>query len=305
MAVLLSILKIIGIVILCLIALILLIAALILFVPVRYKIRADKPLGNDFKASVKVSYLLHMLSGAFIYDEEKDLYLKLFGFRIWPKKKKDDPDTGHMTDTEQMTQKPGDDDISIDWNEPDTESSAPTTPDDVSPEDTSGKDEQQEQVQCEDNGPGPDLADKIAGFFEKITDKYEALSDRYEGLRRKARFWEKMINDERNREAVGYIKVKTLRLLKKIAPRSVKGFVHFGFDDPATTGKILMYLALVYPVLPKKLKVDPSFEDADIYGDLTVKGRICIITPVMFLAGLYFNKDCKRMWRLYKKHNGK
>jgi hypothetical protein len=114
-----------------------------------------------------------------------------------------------------------------------------------------------------------------------------------------------MRNDERNQEAVLYIKKKVLKLLKKLAPKSVKGFVHFGFEDPATTGKILMYLAMIYPVLPRKLIIDPGFDDTDIYGNIFIKGHFSLITPVMCFLGVYFNKDIRRMRRLLKKYKEK
>ena len=114
-----------------------------------------------------------------------------------------------------------------------------------------------------------------------------------------------MYDDKRNKDAFALIKKEIIRLLKKIAPKKIKGFVHFGFDDPATTGSILMYLAMIYPVLPKKLKIDPSFEDTDIYGAIDVKGRLSLIVPAVSFLKVFFNKDCRRMYRLYKRHSSK
>ena len=125
-----------------------------------------------------------------------------------------------------------------------------------------------------------DIFDRIEGFIgkfiEKISSKYDSISQKYESIRFKLRFFDKMRNDERNQEAVAYLKKKTLKLLKKLAPRSVKGFVHFGFEDPATTGKILMYLAMIYPILPRKLTIDPGFDDTDIYGNIYIKGHFSL-----------------------------
>ena len=61
LGILLTILKIIGIVLLILLLLILTIILLILFVPVRYRVHADK-VGWDLNAGANVSWLLRMIS---------------------------------------------------------------------------------------------------------------------------------------------------------------------------------------------------------------------------------------------------
>ena len=133
-AVLLSILKITGIVLLCLIGLILLVAAIILFVPIRYRIRADKPLEGDFTANAGASFLLHILSLKFLYNGEFGYYAKLFGIKIYPKKDKDkdkeeapseaditedssDTSQPDVTDESMNEEIPGEDDYTIDWND--------------------------------------------------------------------------------------------------------------------------------------------------------------------------------------------
>ena len=86
-AVFLSIIKITGIILLCIICLILLITALILFVPIRYRIDAEKPLEECFMASVGVSYLLHILSGkVLLFDLDTDISVRAFGIKIFPRK---------------------------------------------------------------------------------------------------------------------------------------------------------------------------------------------------------------------------
>ena len=63
MAVFLTVLKVIGIILLCIIGFLLLIILLALFVPIRYKLKGNKGIENsDIKASVCVSWLLHLIS---------------------------------------------------------------------------------------------------------------------------------------------------------------------------------------------------------------------------------------------------
>lgn len=306
-SVFLLILKIIGIVILSLIGLVLLLAAIILFVPVRYRTDGHKGTDEgDLSANANVSFLLHIISAGFSYDDELCKYIKIFGIKLKKKDKEkpeddvpkpaiddtDSDETAESAETEENTTVT-EDDFTIDWND-DTESFENTSANESQPE---------EQIYVDDDSKNDDsLTDRIDSFIESITDKYDELSQKYEDIRKKIRFWDKMIHDDRNRNAAELIKVCVIKLLKRIAPRRIKGQVHFGFEDPATTGKILMYLALIYPVMPKKLKIEPSFTDTDIFGDISVKGRLALIYPLVYFIRIYFNKDFKRMWRLYKKH---
>lgn len=292
LAVLLTILKIIGIIVLSIIALVLILVAIVLFVPIRYKIDADKSQGsNAFFAKANVSFLLHILSANVRYEGEPDMSFKVFGIKVWPRHKAETEDQGSMkSENDQPACKPEDrtDDFTIDWNEDHASFSAEPS------DDTS-----------EDGSSDDGFIKKMEKIIEDIVSKFESLSEKYDKIKKEYRFWDKMINDTRNRNAALVLKNQLIRLLRAIRPRKVKGFVHFGFEDPATCGRVLMYLSMIYPALPRKLVFDPSFEDTDIYGNITVKGRIYLIVFAVCLIRLYFNKDIKRMYRLYKKHQNR
>ena len=295
-AVLLTILKIIGIVLVSLLALVLILAAVILFVPIRYSLKARKDTaGDDPTASAKVTFLLHFISAGAVYDKDFSYYVRILGIKIRPRRKRNGDDAETITEpapVENVFQG------SSDKNDK-------TCDQDVSDEDLSSDDFTVDWN--EDESPSPDerdLYDKLEGYIQSIVSKYDRLSERYRKFRKNARYWDKMANDSRNREAVIFIKDLLLKVLRKIVPRSVKGFIHFGTDDPALTGKILMYLAMLYPILPKKLVIEPGFEDKDIYGNTVIRGHIRLITIGIAALRLITNKDCRRMWRLYKKHTG-
>ena len=291
MATFLLILRIIGIVLLSLISLVIVLLAIVLFVPVRYRISADRPLNDELTAKANVSFLLHIISATVGYERDIDYGIRIFGIKVYPKKKKEE------TVKEDET-------ISASG----TDAAAVT--DDTAQKDESGaKEEAQYTVDWNESGDeeikdGEDEGfwNSVESFIDKIVEKYGRFSDKIEKIRFKIRFYDRMRNDDGNKRAVGYIKERAIRLLKKIAPRTVKGFVHFGFDDPATTGKILMYLAMVYPILPRKLTIDPGFEDTDIYGNIRIKGLFSLITPALCFLGIYFNRDVRRMRRLFKKY---
>ena len=88
LGILLTILKIIGIILLVLIGLILLAAAVILLVPIRYHgdgAREEKILSGN----VKLTWLLHMISAsASLSEDGTKIRVCLFGKTIYPKTKK-------------------------------------------------------------------------------------------------------------------------------------------------------------------------------------------------------------------------
>ncbi|MBR4574665.1 MAG: hypothetical protein IKO16_07125 [Lachnospiraceae bacterium] len=296
-AIALYVLKITGIVLASLLALVLIILALVLFVPIRYRIKASK---NDprasFTASAAVTYLLHIISGKFIYDEEVRKYVRVFGIRVWPKKEK-----VHVS-SEQFTAEHANDHT---VNNVDTVSGS--APDTVTAQDYTVDWNEDDATASAGEDPDPDDEDSFACKFERIADaiagKYNEYNDKLESAKKKVRYWDKMVNDERNKKAAELIYDRVVRLLKKIAPKKIKGYVHFGFEDPALVGQIIAWLSIFYPVLPRKLSIDPSFSDQDLYGQIDIKGNLALISVATCFCRLYFDRDCRRLWRLYKKHS--
>ena len=291
----LTVLKIIGIVLACIIGLVLLLICLVLFVPVRYRINAKKEDPEaDPVAFARASFLLHILSAKVIYEKKLEIIVRIFGFRLFQDRKSEKKRRKRKKASEDKKEE-----YSLDWNEPDDKTEENKTEEDkienAKSEDNKGKDDKSEEGSYE----------KVEKILNDLSDKYLEYSDKIDRIRREIRFWDRMINDCRNKNAAELIKKETLKLLKKIAPRRIKGFIHFGFDDPATTGTVLMYLSLIYPILPRKLVIDPGFEDTDLYGNIDIKGYIRLIVPLVCVAKVYFNRDFKRMWRIYKKHSNR
>lgn len=124
MTILLLILKIIGILLLAILGIFLLLLALVLFVPLRYRVEGSE--GETRRVAGKLHWLLHAVSVSFSYQENRMEYsLRIFGLSMLPRKKKtsaledtdfeddtdlgkdtdfgDDMDLGEDTDTEENT----------------------------------------------------------------------------------------------------------------------------------------------------------------------------------------------------------
>ena len=91
MSVVLLILKIIGIILAVIIGLILAAVLLVVFVPLRYKMNAS--VDEGFEGGAKVTWLLHLISAAFIFrDKELSYAVRVLGIKLLSSDKKEKPD---------------------------------------------------------------------------------------------------------------------------------------------------------------------------------------------------------------------
>lgn len=137
---------------------------------------------------------------------------------------------------------------------------------------------------------GTDLYKKAEGFINKISREY--------------RFYNKFLTDERNKKAFDKCLKKLIRILKSIKPK-LKGNLTFGMEDPASTGNVLIFLSILYPLLPRKFVIDPRFNEKIFKANLLFKGKIRLHVLTGAAISIYFDKNFKRMMRIYKKHKGK
>lgn len=233
LGVILTILKIIGIVLLGVLALAILIAFAVLFVPIRYggefagSFKKDDFKANDtspnLKGELKASWLFHILYLSSEYDKDEmtiNTRLRVFGFiaKNWTKGLKEEKD-----------------EIGDSFSDDDLEDLF-----DVSMEQESHR------------KPG------LRGKLSEFTAKYE-----------KAR---KDVTDEDNIIAVKLIRDELINLIRLYKPRKLKGFLDIGFEDPSLTGKALgLYYMLFSP--SKNFRFTGNFEDEVFSGDVTFKGR--------------------------------
>lgn len=329
MHVFLLVLKIIGIVILCLLGAVLVLCALILFVPIRYRVWANKDSDDSpIECKANVSFLLHFLSVWAFYDKELLIKAKILGIPVWnnKKKSKDNPnETDSKELVEESEEKLTESDYTVDWNEDRNSDSL---------EEVDEKDEKiDNEINNEIDNDSLDVketkksfADKIINFFENVFDylgkviefilnipdkifdyldifekKLDSINLKVANIEKKFNYYDRMYNDSRNRNAVSKIVKEVLRLLRALLPKRVKGRIHFGFEDPATMGQVLMYMGVLAPMLPKDIDYQPDFEEVTFDGNIDLKGRFSLITLLIIGFRLYFNKDVKRLYRLYKK----
>lgn len=348
MAVVLTILKVIGIVLLAILALVLLLLLIALFVPIRYRLCADKT-GDEIGANVAVSFLLHAVSFKARYENKGIPYkFKIFGIPL----KRGDFLGNDNTDDAQSDNKKSrsikvkkikagkvknkkrkSETANVNCQANEVRVANTQTGSDGSEEykradrgkvisEAVSSSKSQAVISKEATEGKPDkpvkhsLFRRIAVFIQSIRDKIKAIyegivafvtniGNRIEKINSEYAFYEKFINDERNKEALKAALEECKRVIKLIWPRRMKGEIHFGFEDPATTGQILVFLSILYSVLPRKLHICPEFDKEVLEGNIMIRGRIILAVLLIAFVRVYFNKNIKRFIRIYKKHKNK
>lgn len=78
--------------------------------------------------------------------------------------------------------------------------------------------------------------------------------------------------DEESIELLQAVLKSSGGLLKHMAPRSLRGRLHFGTGDPALTGQLLGVLSVLFAMWGKGIAVIPDFEQEVFEGEAAVKG---------------------------------
>lgn len=129
---------------------------------------------------------------------------------------------------------------------------------------------------------------------ERVTDKIEKkTATAKKKFRRLQKFWN-LSCTVKTRE---YLKKYIPRTLKHILPRKVKGYVHYGMDEPYKTGQVTGYLSLLPFVYQKGLSMQPDFEQKVLELDVKLKGRI----RLGYLLRIVLNINIWRTLKVAKK----
>lgn len=307
MEIVLFILKIIGIILLSLLLTVLLLAALIMFYPVSYKLEAAYE--ESLCAKVKVHWLFHLISVTLDYKEAgKKCILRILGIPIMdflnPKPKK--PKLQKVKKKKRKKKKskeqePKKKNFVQETEGTDRDSRNETTSEGLENENPS--DNMEDENVSDDRKEG--LLDKLQRFWEKlmgfpaklkaliksIIQKVTNLYHKGTDLKKKAEKWVEVLKRERTRLAIGKAKLKIIKLLKHIMPRKWKAYVEYGFEDPGTTGQIYGYYWMFLGIWSERLICVPDFEHKVFKGSIFAKGHMQVIQFIYVAFQFMFDKD--------------
>lgn len=299
-----TILKVIGIILLVVLALILTALLCVLFVPVKY--RAVGSFDNtDIRAKAHVSWLFHLFALHIEYADETDGYIRL----VFVKKglfadslgdnyeafNDDVMDDAAKTETEDKISEntgdgpkiPADESEHIIDEQAEDECTARTHNEYRSVTDENQHIKQQTKLTHKKTYKKPhkkshkkqfkDKSDKIKNCIYKLKREY---------------------SDERNKAAFLHLKKELFIILKRICPRRLKLTMVYSTGSPDTTGISLGVLACFPVGYTNRWRITPDFESENPYakGSFDIKGHVIVISILAATLRILFDKNCRRLY---------
>ncbi len=278
----LSILKIIGIVLLIILAFLILILGILLFVPLRYQF--DGMYKDTSKATALVKWTPILLKVVVNYQDDKFEYVvRMLGGVVmtnmdiplsWIGRKFFSPE---VSDEEELDE---------------IESEAPDMKDATHRE----RFESKKQVatlekKIKKKKQSRSIIEKIEIKLRSVKTKIKQLIEKLRRINEKREALLKLYHHKRfevaKKDAIAYIKA----LWNAIKPKKLEGCIHFGLEDPATTGQVLGILAMFLAWYDRFLQIEPDFEQACFDGELKGNGKFSLFPIVKLVIQVILNKN--------------
>lgn len=256
MALILAILKFIGILLLVVLGMVLLVCLTVLFVPVRYVLTCRS------EDAIQVEYSVSWLCRAVVWrgdfsDSEGRLYIfginvqNIKGFFLRIRRKEVPERTASIKESRiQMV-----DDL--------------------------------EQGKASDKEKNPSSRAKGKGK-SKSKNKKSFSMKRLSGII-------KFIRDSQHKSGFRTVKKELWNLLRYLAPYKMQGRICFGTGDPCTTGWILGGISMCPVAYTEGLLVIPDFEEKILKADGFLKGRLRLIYVVRLAIRGYLDEDIRKI----------
>lgn len=312
--VLLIILKVLGITLLILLGVVLLVVLLALLAPFRYTLQAEYY--GDVKAVGRIRWLCFVLDLKGTYGNNQFLYyLKSFGFTI----STNDESSPHY----HKGMEPEDNGDNADAKE-DAELAA--TPikvraldewpeEDVTPVPDKGKEKPEAlppprrsllqriddkfrqgmewftTIPMKMHEKFSKLLGRILDFFANITENINRILNKRNEIVQKITHIRGFLQKESTGRAFKDVKRYLLRLWKSIRPRKLHGILHFGLEDPASTGQLLGVFGLLLPIYRDRIIIAPDFEQKIFEGEVYAKGSVQLGFFILLALQMLLNRN--------------
>ena len=133
------------------------------------------------------------------------------------------------------------------------------------------------------------------------------IKDKISFVREKATQIKKILQDEKNKQAMKHLKDEVFYLIKILLPR--KSYLNgiFSTGSPDTTGQIFGVLCCFPIIYQDDWNLTPDFEAEKAYfkGEFQGKGRIYIFQLVGILIRIIIDKNCRRLYYVLNKLGGR
>ena len=322
------ILKIIGILLLVILGLILLLVSSVLFVPITYKVRAERKDGV-IQVRVVAGWMFRLLSVHYrLHTSQEPMQLlqgRILGIPVWkplePKKEKpkkaekkskekqSKPKQMEAKQLEQKAEVKSSDKAKERLKKDLTPGTAVATI--PQPEPEVSRQEQPQDKQAQTKPPRQSILKKLLYAIRRIYGKITAIGrglfslvvkllhmpeKASETIGTLTDFW----NLEENVKARESIWRELKFLWKHSRPRKADLTLHFGFEDPSWTGQCMGVLSILNVWYPGRIFLKPEFEQEIFEGTLYIKGHMMLAVPLLSIFRLWRDENVMKIYRRFR-----
>ena len=322
------ILKIIGILLLVILGLILLLVSSVLFVPITYKVRAERKDGV-IQVRAVAGWMFRLLSVHYrLHTSQEPMQLlqgRIFGIPVWkplePKKEKpkkaekkskekqSKPKQMEAKQLEQKAEVKSSDKAKERLKKDLTPGTAVATI--LQPEPEVSRQEQPQDKQAQTKPPRQSILKKLLYAIRRIYGKITAIGrglfslvvkllhmpeKASETIGTLTDFW----NLEENVKARESIWRELKFLWKHSRPRKADLTLHFGFEDPSWTGQCMGVLSILNVWYPGRIFLILVFEQDFFEGTLYIKGHMMLAVPLLSIFRLWRDENVMKMYLRFR-----
>lgn len=301
MEIVLFILKTVGVIVLVILGLLLVLAALLLFVPVRYRAEGRMPEEGSPQAYIRFTWLLHLISFRVEYADGLKMTVRAAGIRIRPEtwKRQKKASEGRKPAPGREGKEPvggpesgcGEQDSAGGPLPGQMEEKAAGEP-------SPGRKEQEAAGKRESTGsmePAREkdaseggrkwtaaLRNKLHGLLRTLENggrAAERLFGKIERIRKTVSYYRSLLEEDWARAALRLIWKHLKGLFLHAKPKRLSADLTIGAEDPAVTGNVLAVQGILYPWIGEKIHIIPDFEQERLCGEFYAAGRIraCVV----------------------------
>ena len=293
MTVVLWILKIIGIILLCLLGLLFVLLTVVLFVPVRYRIQGEVQ-EKETQIHIRASWLCHAISflGDYV-DGTFDYILKIFGVRKEFGGSEEETSSG----VEEQDDETVETEISTKEISTKAEEIPQETAEGVAEAGEAGKPGKSTERISGKKSRKRSFCSKISSKLKKIREIVKKIWDFIVHLPQKFDKIKEVVTDAGNKNALSLTWRELRYLLRHFKFRKVHTDLEFSAGNPALTGQIFGGIAVIPAFYRYDMHIYPDFASDTFYvrGTFDIKGRIRLIHLLCSVIRLLKEKDVRRV----------
>ncbi len=318
--IILTILKIIGILLLVILALLLVCTGVILFVPVRYRATGKKDADGYF-VKAQLYWLLHLLRVKAVFPEPGSVVVKLLCFTIYDSKAEPKPEKEKKVKKEPKPEKEKKPKKRKQEKDEETSTASQsiavqraaeqqTTETETKKTETAEAETRETPESNESTKKGGILHifAKIKAVFKRIFEilkniKYTIcrLYDKIKEIWANLRYYVEVLKEEETIAAFEMCKSQLYKVWKNIRPKKCRAQLLVGTGEPDTTGYILALHGMLYPLLGDTVTIQPDFESKVLEGNFFFKGRITLFVLVYVALKIYFDNNVRYFLKRFKR----